>query len=222
METQTAPLAIDYYDVTSEQIYIVDDHPSDMLVIQRLCESMGIPVQVFADPAIFLASISPNAIGCLIVDLMMPSLSGIELHQKLRQRNIDLTTVVVTGYADAGSCRAGFQSGVFDFIEKDFKPASFLEVIRRALSENRRVVADRRHREVKKQRLSTLTDREMDVARLLADGATLKEIGSQLGISVQTASKHRLSVFSKLDVPHEVELFRSFRDSFLRVESRHH
>ncbi len=204
--------------VASDVVYLVDDRPTDMLMIRRLCESVSIDAQVFSSPIAFLENVPRDATGCLIVDLLMPEMSGLELYQQVRRRKIELTTVIITGFADATSCRTGFQAGVFDFIEKDFSPEELLSVIRQALEHNRTTVRDRRLREARWKRIEDLTAREMDVARLLSEGNVLKEIGSKLSISVQTASKHRSSIFDKLQVSNEVELHQAFSDCMNMLE----
>lgn len=193
-------------------VYLVDDRPTDLLLIRRLCESVGIEAIVFDNPITFLNEVSRDAQGCLIVDLLMPDMSGLELFKQIAKRRIQLTTVIITGFADATSCRTGFQSGVFDFIEKDFSPEELLSVIRLALEHNRTLVQSRQVQEARWSRVEELTNREMDVAKLLNEGSVLKEIGAKLNISVQTASKHRTSIFDKLEVSNEVELHQTFAD----------
>lgn len=193
-----------------QTVFLVDDRPGDLLAIQRLCESVGIRVETYENPDRFLDEVTPQKQGCLIVDLLMPQMSGLDLYDRLLKRNVHLTTVLITGFADASSCRAGFQAGVFDFIEKDLGPDELLAVIRRALDHSRRNSSERRLREERWERINALTAREMDVAQLLSSGDALKEVGSKLNISVQTASKHRSSIFEKLQVSNEVELHRAF------------
>lgn len=202
----------------ADVVYLVDDRPTDLLMIRKLCESVGIEARVFDSPVTFLAEVEKDAAGCLIVDLLMPDMSGLELFEQIKKRGINLTTVIITGFADATSCRSGFQSGVFDFIEKDFSPEELLSVIRRALEQNRTLVRNRKLRAERWSRIEELTAREMDVARLLNEGSVLKEIGSKLNISVQTASKHRSSVFDKLNVSNEVELHQAFADCLDMIE----
>ncbi len=199
-------------------VYLVDDRPTDMLMIRRLCESVNLEARVYLSPIAFLEEVSQDATGCLIVDLLMPEMSGLELYKQLKRRKIELTTVIITGFADATSCRTGFQAGVFDFIEKDFSPEELLSVIRRALEDNRTTVRDRKIREARWKRIEELTLREMDVAKLLSEGNVLKEIGAKLNISVQTASKHRSSIFDKLEVSNEVELHQTFSDCMSLIE----
>lgn len=195
-----------------QTVFLVDDRPGDLLAIQRLCESVGIRVEAYENPDEFLAEVTAQHHGCLIVDLLMPQMSGLDLYNQLRRRNVNLTTVLITGFADASSCRAGFQAGVFDFIEKDLGPDELLAVIRRALDHSRRNSSEQRIRDERWERINALTAREMDVAQLLSSGDALKEVGSKLNISVQTASKHRASIFEKLSVNNEVELHRAFAD----------
>lgn len=199
-------------------VYAVDEHPADLRLIQKLCDTLGIQALVYQCPQQFLEDISATATGCLIVDLLFPDMNGLDLFAEVNRRNIQLTTVVMTGFADANSCRTGFRAGVFDFVEKDLGAEEILSVIRRALDHNRQEVVLRHRQETRWKRIEGLTARELDVAKLLSTGSVLKEIGSKLRITVQTASKHRTSIFEKLDVKNEVELYQAFSECLSLLE----
>jgi len=189
-------------------VYLIDDYPDDLLLLRRLCESISMKVQSFASPTDFLNKADLKVHGCIVVDLLMPQMSGLELHDELSRRGSTLPIIVVTGHADAATCRSAFQSGVFDFVEKSFNPHELVQVIRRAVRESEKTERETKVRASSIASLDKLSPRESEVADLLSEGKTLKEIGQALGISVQTASKHRGKLFDKLQVNNEVDLFK--------------
>jgi FixJ family two-component response regulator len=158
-----------------------------------------------------------NSHGCIVADLLMPDMTGLELHGELQKVGSELPIIVVTGHADAGTCRTALQNGVFDFVEKSFNPHDLLVVIRKAIDQNAKLSSECRVRDSYLAQLEVLSPREREVMQLLADGLTLKEIASQFKISVQTASKHRINLFEKLSIRNEVELLKLL----LRIDHRH-
>ena len=146
--------------------------------------------------------------GCIVADLMMPEMAGLQLHAESKDSQTEIPIIVITGHADARICRTALQNGVFDFVEKSFNPHDLLVVIQSAIEENTKKNTERRIRERAMQQFDNLSNREDEVMKLLVTGLTLKSIAGELGISVQTASKHRIRLFEKLDVRNEVELVK--------------
>lgn len=206
-------------DPTAPIVYLVDDRPSELKLIERVCENVGIETMVFDSPRRFLSQIDSKTTGCLIADMLMPEMSGLQLFAELQARSIQLTTILMTGFADASTCRAAFQAGVFDFVDKEISPDALLTITRQALMRNAEQVRQHKLRSQRRVRIDSLTHRELDVARLLSRGRALKEVGSKLHISVQTASKHRSNIFDKLEVNNEVELHQMFEDCINLLET---
>lgn len=206
-------------DATAPIVYLVDDRPTELKLIERVCENVGIETQIFDSPKRFLAHVNSNTTGCLIADMLMPEMSGLQLFAELQTRSIQLTTILMTGFADASTCRSAFQAGVFDFVDKEISPDALLTITRQALLKNAEEVQKHKIRSQRRVRIDSLTHRELDVARLLSHGRALKEVGSKLHISVQTASKHRSNIFDKLAVNNEVELHQMFVDCINMIES---
>jgi RNA polymerase sigma factor (sigma-70 family) len=169
---------------------------------------VGWEVRSFASPQTFLSAVSPADHGCIVADLLMPEMTGLQLHRELRSKGARLPIIVVTGHADAGTCRAALRDGVFDFVEKSFTPHDLLVVIRSAIKKDAEQSMERRQRSELLTQFERLSPREREVMQSLSDGMTLKAIAAQFGISVQTASKHRSNLFDKLGVRNEVELVK--------------
>ena len=187
---------------------MIDDDPNDVLIIRRLCESVGLNVESFISPQDFLMQARSIESGCIVADLMMPEMTGLQLHAELKDSRTEIPIIVVTGHADARTCRNALRDGVFDFVEKSFNPHDLLVVIQSAIEENSKKITERQLRERAMKQFENLSKREDEVMKLLVTGMTLKSIAGELGISVQTASKHRLRLFEKLDVQNEVELVK--------------
>ena len=195
-------------ETASPVVYLVDDNPDDVQIIQRLCESVGLAVRCFSSPQKFLSEFDADQPGCVVSDLLMPEMTGLQLFQELNTTIRDIPVIIMTAHADAMTCRRALQAGVFDFVEKSFNPHDLLVVIQGAIERDARRHDSRIQRQQDLKQLDLLSKREVEVMRLLADGLALKDIASDLGISVQTASKHRGSIFEKLAVTNEVDLLR--------------
>jgi FixJ family two-component response regulator len=187
---------------------MIDDDPNDVVILRRLCESVGLKVESFISPQEFLMQLRSVESGCIVADLMMPEMTGLQLHAELKDAQAEIPIIVITGHADARTCRTALQNGVFDFVEKSFNPHDLLVVIQSAIEENIKQSTERRIRETAMRQFDNLSKREDEVMKLLVTGLTLKSIAGELGISVQTASKHRIRLFEKLDVHNEVELVK--------------
>ncbi|MEM9589009.1 MAG: response regulator [Planctomycetota bacterium] len=189
-------------------VYVIDDHATQLQMMRQLCGSVGLDVRTYETPGDFLDQLPWDASGCVVADLLMPKMSGLELHEELSRRGFRLPIIVLTGHADAATCRQAFHRGVFDFVEKSANTGELMIVIQRALRYNEQQQAGDEARLESVSRLERVSPREKEVMRLLADGRPLKEIAVELSISVQTASKHRGKLFDKLGVSNEVDLYK--------------
>ncbi|MGI9467157.1 MAG: response regulator transcription factor [Rubripirellula sp.] len=195
-------------ETVSPTVYMIDDDPNDVVIIRRLCESVGLKVESFESPQEFLMQARSVESGCIVADLMMPEMTGLQLHAELKNSQAEIPIIVITGHADARTCRTALHNGVFDFVEKSFNPHDLLVVIQSTIEENTRKNTERVLREEVTKQFRNLSKREDEVMKLLVTELTLKSIAGELGISVQTASKHRLRLFEKLDIQNEVELVK--------------
>ncbi|WP_283431562.1 response regulator transcription factor [Neorhodopirellula lusitana] len=189
-------------------VYLIDDHEVELDLMQRWCRQAGLKTEVFDEPNVLLARLEQATVGCLVADLRMPQISGLELQAELARRDLTIPVILVTGHGDAENCRAAFKQGVFDFIEKGFDSIQFIDSIEKAIRSNQR---DRFRYEVRREArllLEKISRRENEVVLLLANGMPLKGIAQELKISVQTASKHRSSIFLKLGIDNEVDLYK--------------
>lgn len=195
-------------DALEPTVFLIDDQEIELELMQRWCRKAGLKSQIFHDPAVLLESLDMQSTGCVVADLWMPLMSGLELQSEIARRGWIIPVILVTGQGDAENCRAAFQQGVFDFIEKGFDSLHFIESVQQAIDSNRHERHRHRERRDARELLESTSKREKEVVLLLADGMTLKSIAHELDISVQTASKHRSSIFKKLSIDSEVELYK--------------
>ena len=167
-------------------------------------------VETFHSAVDFLELFDPGRAGCLVLDVRMPGMCGLELQKQLRERDVHIPLIVITGHGDVPMCIQAFQNGAFSFLEKPINHQKFLDEIHRAIEFD---LETRRHQPVDfSLRLAALTPREREVMDLIAAGRSMKKIASQLSISIQTCSKHRFQVLEKLEVDNDVELVRLLLD----------
>jgi len=189
-------------------VYVVDDDPGSLRSTRWLLESVGLSVETYSSAREFLAAYDPGRPGCLLLDLRMPEMDGLDLQKELASRGAHPPIIFVTGYGDVPKCAEAMKTGAIDFLEKPADDKKILSLVRLAMEEGRR----RRFAEASSPeitvRIQRLTPREREVMKLLYAGEAMKAIAAKLGISVQTVAKHRTRVLEKMEVSGEAELAR--------------
>lgn len=190
---------------TEATIFLVDDDESLRDALVWLLESVELTVENFASADEFLKSFDPSRPGCLVVDIRMPGMSGLELQKQLRDTGVEIPVIIITGHGDVPMCVQAFQHGAFSFLEKPINHQKFLDEIQRAIAHD----LETRHQSTSlTPKLEILSPREREVMDLIAAGSSMKQIASKLVISIQTCSKHRARVLEKMQVTNDVELVR--------------
>lgn len=183
---------------TEAAVYIVDDDEGSRELLKHLLMSVGLNVHVFPSAGSFLEAYSGQGPGCLLLDIRMPGMSGLELQQVLRSRMCDLPIVIVTGHGDAQVAVQAMKNGAFDFIEKPIRNQATLEIVAKALEESRRTVGERHRLTDIRKRLESLTKREWEVLHHIRSGNLNKEIAFNLGLSERTVEVHRARLMKKM------------------------
>ena len=181
-------------------VYIVDDDEAVRASLRLLLKSVGIAAQAFASAQEFLACYDASKPGCLILDIRMPGMSGLELQQDLIMRGAIIPVIFITGHGDVPMAVEAMKNGAFDFLQKPFRDQELIDRVQRALAkdgENR--VALSQHSKMR-ARLELLTAREREVLRLMVQGKPNKVMAGDLGISQRTVEIHRARVMEKLGV----------------------
>ena len=192
----------------SGTVFIVDDDPLLRSSLEVTLNSVGLRTEKFASASYFLTCLTPLHVGCLLVDLRMPGIDGLELQTELTRRNAPISAIIMTGYADVALAVRAIRGGALDVLEKPFKRTQLLCQVASGLALAREKLAQIRATETSRARLDALTEREKEVVKLLLVGQTNKEIARALGLSPRTVEIHRARVMEKLDVSNLPALVR--------------
>lgn len=190
------------------KVYIVDDDEAIRKALSFLMNSEGLPAQLYASGEDFLAEVSPDMRGCLLLDVRMPGISGLHLQQLLKQKHIALPVIIMTGHGDVAMAVNAMKAGVMDFIEKPFDNDELIHLIHKSFSHCEKIQQNQHNKEICVQRLESLTNRERQVLDLLVEGNQNKVIAAKLGISPRTVELHRARVMEKLEARSLSEIVR--------------
>lgn len=179
-------------------VYVVDDEPSVCLALKRLLRSVDLEARTFISAQEFLNSGRPDAPGCLILDVRLPGLSGLDLQAGLAAEKIDLPVVFITGHGDIPMSVRAMKAGAIEFLTKPFREQDLLEAIQRGIEQNRNVRLQRAEMRVLQQLYALLTRREREVFPCVASGLLNKQIAAQLGTSEKTIKVHRGQIMQKM------------------------
>jgi len=183
---------------TRPTAYIVDDDESIRTLWRWLLESNGMAVEAFATAKEFIDAYQPGGPACLVLDLRLPGMSGLELQEYLREREIAIPIVFVTGHGDVPTAVSAIKGGAVDFIQKPFGYREVLAVIQRAFERDAEIRERRTRRSLVAERLATLTEREREVMQRVIEGKLNKVIAVELDISVKTVEFHRAKMMEKM------------------------
>ena len=189
-------------------IHIVDDDPGMLKYLRDLVSSINYKSETYDNANDFLSAYNDDGIGCLILDLRLPGISGLELQQQLADNNIDLPVIMISGFGDVSTAVKAMKAGVLDFLEKPFKAQELLDLIHNAVSKHK---VDRQKNSSQNQtleRINSLTRREKEVMQLVTTGMLNRDIAKQLEISIKTVEVHRANVMDKMAVNSVADLVR--------------
>ena len=189
-------------------VFIVDDDAAVREGLSRLVRSAGYPVECFETAGAFLETWRDGRPGCLVTDIRMPGMSGLELQERMRAEGSSIPTIILTGFGDVPGAVRALKGGALDFLQKPFEPDVLLVRIAEALKKDARVrEASARAAEVR-SRLTKLTPREREVMAHVIDGKANKVIALELGISERTVELHRGRVMRKVGARSVAQLIR--------------
>ena len=192
----------------SGKVFLVDDEPSVRRSLTRLLRVAGLEVASYASGEALLQEISGAGPACVVADLRMPGLTGLELQEELAQRGLKLPVLLISGHADVPSSVRAMKAGAVDFLEKPLSPEALLEAVQRALVRFSDEEAVRQEMRVIEARAERLTPREREVFALVASGLLNKQVGFELGTSEKTIKVHRARVMEKMEAGSIADLVR--------------
>ena len=192
--------------ISTAMVFVIDDDASVRKSLKRLLDAAYYKVELFKSASEFLARSAHDGASCVVVDVRMPELNGIDFQKALIEGGREEQLVFITGHGDVPMCAKAMKAGAVDFLPKPFKPKQLLESVERALTRS----VEQRRRESEKNHagglLERLTPREYQVMQLVATGMLNKQVGGELGMAEKTVKTHRAHVMQKLGITSVAEL----------------
>ena len=189
-------------------VFVVDDDDAVRTSLRLLLKSVGLPVETYASAQEFLDAFDAERAGCLVLDIRMPGISGLELQQKLNELHAIVPIVFITGHGDVPMAVEAMQHGAVDFIQKPFRDQDLIDRINQALEKDRENRDGLRERDVIRRRIGQLTPREREVLELVTKGKANKVIAGDLDVSQRTVEIHRARVMEKMGASSLAHLVR--------------
>jgi len=190
--------------MTMAPVYLVDDDEGVRSALSLLLGTYGIRIETFGDPTAFLARAPKLKPGVLLLDLRMPAITGLQLHEKLRAIGCDWPTIICTGHGDVHACRRAFKAGVVDFLTKPIDEQVLIEALQQASG----ALDQQAERAEAAQLVAQLTDREREVLDMVGRGWSTREIAETLTLSPRTVDTHRANIAQKLGTTSVAEFAR--------------
>ncbi|GIX22549.1 MAG: DNA-binding response regulator [Gammaproteobacteria bacterium] len=189
-------------------VHIVDDDEAVRESLALLLDSVGIRSRTYPNARAFLESDFRNTHGCVVLDIRMPGMSGMELHERLIEMGVEMPVIFITGHGDVPMAVEAMKRGAAEFIQKPFREQALLDCINRALETDARRRAERAEIDAIRARIASLTPRERQVMELIVQGKANKVIAFDLGLSQRTVEIHRAHVMEKMQTRSLAELVR--------------
>jgi FixJ family two-component response regulator len=193
-------------------VMVVDDDAGVRNAMRALLKSVGLNSALFGSAQEFLAAYEPSQLGCLVLDIRMPGMSGMELQQQLNVRGAVVPVIFMTGHGDIPMAVEAMQHGAFDFLQKPFRDQDLLDRIQRAIARDAELRKSLGEHARIRAHLESLTPREREVLDLMTRGLQNKVIGQELGVSPRTVEIHRARVMEKMNASSVAELVRMMLD----------
>ncbi len=187
-------------------VYVVDDDAQVRNSLRLLAHSIQLNAETYASPESFLKHFRNNVPGCLLLDVCLPGVNGVEFLEELRANGILIPTIVMTAYGEVALAVRAMKAGALDFIEKPYSRQKMVDLIQRALSQNSSLQGKLAESKEAQARLATLSEREAEIMKLFFAGENTKRIASLLGVSTKTVDYHRWNVLKKMKKANMVEL----------------
>ena len=191
------------------KVFVVDDDQAVRESLALLVQSVGIEAETFASAREFLDTYRPDQRGCLITDIRMPGMSGLELQEQLSSDGVRIPVIVLTGHGDVPAAVRALKGGAVDFVEKPFNPQALLDLVQQAIAKDAEIRELADQEAAVAERMSLLTPREHEVMTLVVAGKANKVIAIELSISERTVELHRGRIMKKMQARSLAELMRA-------------
>jgi FixJ family two-component response regulator len=189
-------------------VFIVEHDPESRREVRALAASVGLNAKAYASAQAFLGNCEPQMAGCLVLEVMLPGMTGLELQRRLAADDIVLPLIFTTVLDEVSTATKAMRAGALDFLVKPYSQQALLESIHTAIQIDRRRRREQAVRSERDARMAQLTDRQLQVLQLVVEGSKTKDIASQLNISSKTVDNHRVSAMEKMGVDSIAHLIR--------------
>ena len=189
-------------------VFVVDDDQAVRESLALLVHSVGLQAETFASAGDFLEAYRPDRRGCLITDIRMPGMSGLELQEQLCTDGYHIPVIVLTGFGDVPTAVRALKGGAVDFVEKPFNPQALLDLVQQAIVRDAEIREQATHEARLAERMALLTPREQEVMELVVAGKANKVVAIDLSISERTVELHRARIMKKMQARSLAELMR--------------
>lgn len=200
--------------LNDQTVFIIDDDPSLCDALRHLFQSIHLKVETYLDAQSFLNNYKYNKEGCLIIDVRMPGMSGLELLEHLSAQKDRLPVIIITGYGDMSMAIRAMKSGAHDFILKPFNDQYLIETIQKCIDKS--VTTNKTEYVI--ARFKLLTERERQVIHLISEGKLNKEIAYEFGVSMSTIEAHRASIMRKMQAKNIAQLIKLYLRAQIELE----
>jgi FixJ family two-component response regulator len=194
-------------------VFIIDDDPAVIELVAELAGAIGLTARSWPSVEAFLADYRPTGPGCLVLDVRMPGMSGLQLQKELTQQGATLPVILITGYADVRMAVEVMKAGAFDFLEKPFRTQELCEKIQEAIRLHQEIWQRLKERETVESRIGALTPAERQVMEMVVEGKTNKMIAAELDLSLRAVEDRRARMMKKLEVTSRPELLKLVRQA---------
>jgi len=191
-------------------VYIVDDDDIILWTLKELVQSIGARVHTFTSAKEFLASYSPSPCECVITDVRMPEIGGLQVQRMLMSTGAPPPIIFITSHSEISAAVEAMKAGAFDFVEKPVNGHVLIEKVQAALIQSRKLHRDRLSQSSRQARMDLLTPKEREIVEFVVQGQSSREIATALDISVRTVENHRARIMEKLHIASAVELVKMF------------
>jgi two-component system, LuxR family, response regulator FixJ len=193
-------------------VFVVEDDEAQRALLRALVSSIGLICHTFSTADKFLERYDPRQPGCVVLDIFMPGMSGLQLQDELNRRGAMIPVIFITGHADVASAVAAVRHGAFNYLQKPFRNSELIENVRNAVEFDRRNRQMLAEQNAIRDRIASLTPREREVLDLIVRGLASKVMAEEMGVSKRTVELHRSRVMDKMGANSVAQLVRMFMD----------